>query len=236
MINLHAQSGGHALLVMTMALLDHHNLFEELNLDRATMMRFLRAIETGYGDNKYHNSVHGADVALSTHLFFHKFGLLKRLSKTDIFSAIIGAVIHDFNHPGTTNAHESRALTDRAVCHSDISTLEAHHLHSTFTLLRQPGLDIFESMKTEDRAECRKLIIGLVLATDLAKHMDTVKWLRNLANEKGFAKAQSFGEEGEWTSPLHDSKEIEVPRLLSIAVKWADLGHVCKNNELHRTW
>ena len=236
MIALNEQSGGHALLVMTLALLDHHNLFEELNLDRATMTRFLRAIEAGYGNNKYHNSMHGADVALSTHLFFHKFGLIGRLSKIEIFSGIIGAVVHDFNHPGTTNAHESRALTDRAICHSDISTLEAHHLQSTFALLQQPGLDIFETLKPEVKSECRKLIIGLVLATDLAKHMDTVKWLRDLANTEGFSKAQSHGEEDEWKSPLNDDKTIDVPRLLSIAVKWADLGHVCKSNELHRLW
>ena len=235
-LKIHNMTNGHALLTVGLAILDFHDLFSALSLDRATMTRFLQAAESNYGNNGYHNSRHGADVALSVHLFFTQFGLVKRLSKLELFSLIIAAIMHDFNHPGTMNAHEIRTHTERALTHSDDSVLESHHLESTFTLLKQPQLDIFAKMKPEDQSMCRDIIIKTVLITDMAKHNDFVGCLKTLASTRGFAAAQAQGKEDEWTSPLSDSDAVNLQFLLNIAVKWADLGHVCKLNDLHRLW
>ena len=59
----------------------------------------------------YHNSKHGADVALSLHVFLSQFQLVGRLTKLELFAAILGALCHDFNHPGTNNSHEQRVRT-----------------------------------------------------------------------------------------------------------------------------
>ena len=155
-LGLHADSGGHAMLLIGEALFECHGLYEGCNLDRDVVRAFLLGVEAGYGGNPYHNAAHGTDVALSLHLFLTRCRLAGRLSKTQTLAAIVGALVHDFNHPGTTNAHEAKVSTSRALAHSDRSILERHHLHSTFALLaRHPSLDLFADLHPEARGEVR---------------------------------------------------------------------------------
>ena len=84
--------------------------------------------------------------------------------------------------------------------------------------------------------QVRALIIDLVLATDLASHFEHVDRVRELAAARGAAAAgASSSGASTWTSPLA-TDEVDVPTLLSIAIKFADLGHVLKTWEAHATW
>jgi hypothetical protein len=50
-----------------------------------------------------------------------------RLTKLRLLAALVGALVHVFNHPGTNNGHEARARTERARTHMD-SVLERHQI------------------------------------------------------------------------------------------------------------
>ncbi|KAL1508609.1 hypothetical protein AB1Y20_004706 [Prymnesium parvum] len=234
MLALDEASGGHSLLLIGEALLNRHDLVSHFNLDRVTIRRFLVAAEAAYakpGCSKlYHNSIHGADVALGTHLFLTKFGQVERLSKVQLLAVLVAAMMHDFNHPGTTNPHEVRVGTSRAHMHSDSSVLERHHLHSTFCLLSYEQFNIFAPLSTEDRRSVRALMIELVLATDLARHFDFVSRLRTLCSTQG-ASAWQGG--GPWTSTFH---EVDLSLVLQVAIKFADLGHATRAVDIHRQW
>lgn len=231
---LHQASGGHALLLVGMALLERHDLFSSCHLDRKTVQRLLLVMEAGYGDNAYHNSCHGADVALSVHRFLVEYQLLARLTKLDILAALVAAMAHDFNHPGTSNAHEVRVGTKRAHRHADLSVLERHHLHSLFELLQQPRLDIFARLSPDERKAVRSLVVELVLSTDLTRHVESVTQLRMLASRRGFALTGAHGDS--WRSPFLDSEEVAVDTLLSTIIKFSDLGHVTKTRAQHIEW
>ena len=258
-------SGGHALLLVGEALFEWHKLHEPCHVDREVLHRFLRALEACYGGQEYHNAMHAADVALGVHYFIVNFGLTARLTKLELLAALVGAFVHDFNHPGTNNRHEVRAGTERALTHTD-AILERHHLHSTFTLLAAtPAFDLFGAMPTDDEEACRKLIVDMVLATDLKMHFDIISTLRTLAAQHGHAavvsaealrKLQCFGrstggeqrgvraervpvelsERAEWTSPFQVQALVGVPLLLAVALKFADLGHSFKPFHLHKQW
>jgi hypothetical protein len=116
-------SGGHALLLVGEALFEWHQLHEPCHVDRKVLHHFLRALEACYGNHEYHNSMHGADVALGVHHFIVNFGLTARLTKLELLAALVGALVHDFNHPGTNNGHEVRARTERARTHTSTSSL-----------------------------------------------------------------------------------------------------------------
>ena len=262
-IRLDELSGGHALVLLGEALCERHGLYDSppCSLDRSTVRRFLLALEAAYGSNPYHNSIHGADVAFSVHLFLTRFGLSERLTKLEMAAAVFGALIHDFNHPGSNNAHEVRTRTSRSITHSDASVLERHHLHSAFTLLMHGPVDIFAQMAAEDRAMVRKLIVDMVLATDLSRHFEFLSTLRQLANEHGASAAagDSYFVEGgaqkppsplarassgrkallapsTWRTPFANKDLVDVQMLLNVAVKFADLGHSFKLPDQHRKW
>ena len=57
-------------------------------------------MERDYGSNPYHCSIHAADVLLSVHLFLTQFGMTEILTDLEMLAALLGAIMHDFNHPG----------------------------------------------------------------------------------------------------------------------------------------
>ena len=177
---------GHALYVTAMSVLQRHDLVAACNVDPAALTAFLLRIESKYGTGTYHNSVHGADVMLHMHLLLDQHGLTKRLSKQQLFAAFIGALIHDFNHPGSTNAHEIKTGSFLALTYSDSSVLERHHLASSFAVMRTKGYDILSGLSPDDYKTVRSTVIELVLSTDLAGHFDFLIKLRALSATRGW--------------------------------------------------
>ena len=130
-----------------------------------TFSSFLVAIESRYGSNPYHNSMHAADVLITMHLFLSETDVASQLPKVVLLAAFVGAICHDFNHPGTSNAHEINRMSPLAITYSDSSPLERHHLASTFGLLNIARYNIFAGLSFEDFRKARALIIDLVLHT-----------------------------------------------------------------------
>jgi hypothetical protein len=148
-IALHTASGGHALSVLGELVFTRHQLVGAA-VRLPTLRTFLARMEAEYGDNPYHCSIHGADVMLSVHLFLSRFGFVHRLSRVQLLAALVGAIVHDFRHPGTTNAHEVKVRTHRATLHSDSSVLERHHLASAFSVLDEPGHTLLEDLNPDE--------------------------------------------------------------------------------------
>ena len=186
-ILLDAESNGHALLLLGEAIFERHGLVEACALDRQKVRSFFAELGARYGRGQYHNAIHGADVMLSTHLFVTEFGLVERLTKLQLFALLLGAVVHDYNHPGTSNAHEVKMRTKLAMIYSDQSVLEQHHLASAFAVIHSHGTDVLSGLKAEEYAEVRSLVIEMVLHTDLSKHFDFIARLKTLASSKGHA-------------------------------------------------
>mmetsp|Transcript_23687 Transcript_23687/g.53869 ORF Transcript_23687/g.53869 Transcript_23687/m.53869 type:complete len:163 (-) Transcript_23687:1596-2084(-) len=80
----------------------------------------------------------------------------------------------------------------------------------------------------------RALIVDIVLATDLSRHIEYVNKLRLLAARKGHALTSGLG--SDWASPFLDPSEVDTSLLLCAVIKWADLGHVAKPTRLHVAW
>lgn len=58
--------------------------------------------------------------------------------------------------------------------------LENHHVASAFSLLRRPEHNILGSMSRSERARLRKLVIDLVLATDMKQHFPIISHFSTL--------------------------------------------------------
>lgn len=67
--------------------------------------RFARAHHSGYCrfKNPYHNNLHAADVAQTVHHVLCQTGLMHWLTDLEIFATLVAALIHDYEHTGTTN-------------------------------------------------------------------------------------------------------------------------------------
>lgn len=202
-LSLQEASRGHALYLLGLAVFERHNLLKACRIDMRAFERFLLRMEHGYGANPYHNSMHGADVLMTTHLFLSKYGFLERLSSLELLASLLGALMHDFNHPGTTNAHEAKLHSARAIIYSDSSILERHHLASSFELLRllkAEGHDLLGGLPAADYQTVRSLIIDIVLHTDLSNHFKFVSRLQALCTAKGHSQSSNTADAAGATS------------------------------------
>ena len=227
-LDLQRACDGHALAMVGADLIEAHGLRTTFGLDAAKMGRFLARVEGDYGnDNPYHNSVHGADVLVATHLFLAKFDVLPHLAPIMLLAGLLAAIVHDFNHPGTNNAFEVKIASPLAVRHSDDSVLERHHLAAAFEILYRKEYDVLEALDGDERKQLRGAMIDVVLATDLRGNFDFIKKLEKIPRK---------GPEPDAPWPLPRDAKDDPKLALTVAVKFADIGHALKPFDQHEKW
>lgn len=95
---------------------------------------------------------------------------------------ILGAAVHDYEHPGVNNTYLINSADKLAVRYNDESVLESHHIASASDLMKTPQYDIFRKMLPEERLEIRKRMIHMVLATDMSKHFKDLGTFKSKIN------------------------------------------------------
>ncbi|CAF4630312.1 unnamed protein product, partial [Didymodactylos carnosus] len=99
-------------------------------------------------------------------------------------SAIFASAIHDVDHPGVTNPFLINTKNDLALTYNDDSVLENHHLAVAFKLLQADERNIFSHLTTKQMKTLRKIVIDMVLATDMSKHMQLLADLKTMIETK----------------------------------------------------
>eukprot|EP00741_Cyanophora_paradoxa_P015443 tig00020892_g14906.t1 len=106
-------------------------------------------------------------IATNTVVYSADGGLRPYVRSADVLAALVAAAVHDLDHTGWTNGFEEHSALTR-----------------TFAMLRDPDCDFLASCTREQRAEFRRSVIALVLATDMSRHLETVSaWKALLVTE-----------------------------------------------------
>ena len=136
------------------------------------LQRFIAVIDAAYADNPYHNRVHAADILQSTFALVHHCPtLLRHMSPTERLALLLAAACHDVQHPGRSNAFLVATNDPLAVRYGNRSVLEHHHLAAAFDVMRNPACDVTCMLGAEAASELRALMAGLILSTDMSKHV-----------------------------------------------------------------
>ena len=77
--------------------------------------------------------------------------------------------------------------SELALMYNDESVLENHHLAVAFKLLQEENCDIFVNLSKKQRQTLRKMVIDMVLATDMSKHMSLLADLKTMVETKKVA-------------------------------------------------
>ncbi|GLC38258.1 hypothetical protein PLESTB_000940300 [Pleodorina starrii] len=169
-------SQGHALSCLGFYLLHREGLISQFRIRPTKLARLLRTLESGYPSNPYHNSTHAADVLQTLHVLLRGSGLSAAtsgghyLDRLGLMAAYFAAMIHDHGHPGLTSDFLVGTSHPLALRYNDRSPLENHHGASFFELMGQQGLEALEGLAGAERSAFRKLVLDLVLATDMKQH------------------------------------------------------------------
>ncbi|NWI67650.1 PDE4B phosphodiesterase, partial [Todus mexicanus] len=203
------------------------DLMKTFRIPVNTFITYMLTLEDHYrADVAYHNNIHAADVAQSTHVLLSTPALEAVFTDLEIMAAIFASAIHDVDHPGVSNQFLINTNSELALMYNDASVLENHHLAVGFKLLQEENCDIFQNLSKKQRQSLRKMVIDMVLATDMSKHMNLLADLKTMVETK---KVTSLG------VLLLDNYSDRI-QVLQNMVHCADLSNPTKPLELYRQW
>ncbi|NWS27798.1 PDE3B phosphodiesterase, partial [Polioptila caerulea] len=150
--------------------------------------------------------------------------LASNIPALELMALYVAAAMHDYDHPGRTNAFLVATNAPQAVLYNDRSVLENHHAASAWNLfLSRPEYNFLSNLDHVEFKRFRFLVIEAILATDLKKHFDFLAEFN--------AKVNDMNSNGiEWSN--------ENDRLLAcqICIKLADINGPAKVRDLHLKW
>ncbi|XP_030322066.1 cAMP-specific 3',5'-cyclic phosphodiesterase 4C isoform X3 [Calypte anna] len=220
-------SGNRPLTVIMYSIFQERDLMKTFHIPVDTFITYMLTLEDHYHiDVAYHNNIHAADVAQSTHVLLSTPALEAVFTDLEIMAAIFASAIHDVDHPGVSNQFLINTNSELALMYNDASVLENHHLAVGFKLLQEENCDIFQNLSKKQRQSLRKMVIDMVLATDMSKHMNLLADLKTMVETK---KVTSLG------VLLLDNYSDRI-QVLQNMVHCSDLSNPTKPLELYRQW
>ncbi|XP_055007796.1 cAMP-specific 3',5'-cyclic phosphodiesterase 4D-like isoform X1 [Boleophthalmus pectinirostris] len=220
-------SGSRPLTVTMYTIFQERDLLKSFKIPADTFITFMMTLEEHYhADVAYHNNIHAADVVQSTHVLLSTPALEAVFTDLEILAALFASAIHDVDHPGVSNQFLINTNSELALMYNDASVLENHHLAVGFKLLQEENCDIFQNLSKKQRQSLRKMVIDMVLATDMSKHMNLLADLKTMVETK---KVTSLG------VLLLDNYSDRI-QVLQNMVHCADLSNPTKPLELYRQW
>ncbi|XP_042898223.1 dual specificity calcium/calmodulin-dependent 3',5'-cyclic nucleotide phosphodiesterase 1A isoform X3 [Parasteatoda tepidariorum] len=216
---LNSVAGGQCLRYMGHYLLNRFGLIQKFKIPTAALESFLVQIENGYERyrNPYHNNMHAADVTQTVAYLLCQAGLANWLTDIEIFATLFAAIIHDYEHTGTTNSFHVMSGSETALLYNDRSVLENYHISQSFRLLKDEEHCILNNLSKEEFREFRALVIDMVLATDMSSHFQQIKTMKSLLAHSDFSS-------------------MDKAKVLSLMLHCCDISHPAKDWNLHFRW
>jgi len=220
-------SNNRPLTAVTFRVFQVRDLMSVFKIPASNLVALLLTLEDHYlKEVPYHNSTHAADVTLSMNSLLGTPALESVFTPLETLSAIFASAVHDVDHPGLTNQYLINTSSELALMYNDESVLENHHLAVAFKLLQNPDCDIFVNLNRKQRQTLRKMVIDMVLATDMSKHMSLLADLKTMVETKKVAGSGVL---------LLDNYTDRI-QVLQNMVHCADLSNPTKPLEAYKLW
>ena len=211
------------LVLISKYIFNHFNFSEIINQKKYE--NWCDKIAKGYNrNNYYHNDLHAADITHTSFIYL-KFGLIHEIAKLDnsmVCAVIVSCICHDFKHPGVNNNYLIETNNNIALTYNDISVLENMHVSEAFKLMHSDNnCNIFEGFDREKYKIMRKQIINCVLSTDMAKHSQSIEFLKKCLMENN--KPEDNDKQDYMDLIIHTSDISNPTKIFDIYFKWAKL-------------
>ena len=115
-----------------------------------------------------------------------------KLTKLDALGALLAGVCHDLGHDGFTNGYHVNRLTRRAINCNDVAVQESFHASELFRILDDEAHNFLDVLSRDQLKVLRKRVIGMILATDMQRHVADRHHLDNLCQEYGIVQGNNL--------------------------------------------
>lgn len=233
---LNSATGSKPLSTLACYLFQQHGLIEHFSIDPGCLKKFFEEIENGYDSGEeipYHNRVHATSVLHLTHMLLTHGGIGKLLGndvKLEVMACLLAAAIHDHGHRGLSNPFLVKTNDEWALRYNDQHVNEHHHTSSAFFVLNRPELNFLGHRSADEYRQLRKLVISLVLGTDMAQDKKIVTSFTKIVEA---AVQSNCDAKMDGTVPLSEEDKLVT---LQMMLKCADVGHLTLKWSDHLLW
>ena len=77
----------------------------------------------------------------------------------ELFSAVVGAFVHDVGHTGVNNNFLVQTGSQLALRFNDQSPLENMHVAIAFEAMKEEGCNLISKFTPDEKRECRKSLL-----------------------------------------------------------------------------
>jgi len=201
------------------------NLPEDLGIPIEKMKRFILGVRDRMLDNPYHNWTHIFDVTQTVYSLGVENSVLPTLTDMECFALMVSAMCHDLEHPGVNNLFLIKSRSSLATLYNETSILEKHHSFRAFELMLHSNINLLAGLSSEDYDTFREMVMSIILATDMARHAEYMRRLKEL------------------TTPPDQRDDTSLPPpepdslfYMEILIKCADTSNVLKPFDVARKW
>ena len=177
---------GISLFKMIFHIFSKYHLLETFGVTNDTFFRFLFAIRQTYNEVPYHNWTHACDVTQFVACQISAANLDEVYTRFELYALLISAICHDANHNGYNNTYNIKSETPLGILFKDQSVMEMHHVTVTIRVLEDEQCNMFKTLSPADTSKIWKLVIDLILCTDMAKHFSFLKQIDELISSDSF--------------------------------------------------
>eukprot|EP01038_Epipyxis_sp_PR26KG_P015053 gene15053-20254_t len=206
---------------------------QELGVDQTTLARFILETAKKYHDRPFHNLQHATCVTHMTMMLIRETRASDNLKPYQLFGILVGAFVHDVDHPGNTNLFEINTQSELALRYNDQSVLENHHCSTAFTIMNHRNTQILSNFPKLIAKEIRRLIICCVLATDISVHIDLIDSMK-LVIEHGWNFNETKDQEFLGKMLVHAADLSNPVRPFHMARKWAERISIEFNEQVEK--
>jgi len=210
------------------------NAEEEFKVPPGACKAFLKEISGKYLDNTYHNYKHGYDVAHTVWRLVSVPGLNLVFSHLEFLSLIVAAVAHDVGHPGVNNLYLVKAKNELALLHNDRSPLENMHCAVLYDVLSRPATNIFVNFTDKQWRDSRKIILGVILGTDMSHHFEQISKTQLFLEVNGDDTAKFCSGQKDTIEAFAEEKDRMF--ILEICLHCADISNPFKPFKICAKW
>ena len=222
---------------LSMLLMSSLGLSESFNIDATkwrTFMLKVSSLMTCHG-NPYHNYYHISDVAQTCFVLLTRFEASDLFLSHEILSLMVSSFVHDLDHPGMNNNYQVNKGTELAIRYNDASVLENHHCSLAFEVINSPECGILDGLDYSTRRSVRKLMINIILATDMTFHFALQADVTKLASRDCFRAPTEHPTIPQDTLSMELADEERVT-LLKVVLHVSDISNSAKAWNISKKW
>uniref|UniRef100_A0A0G4I932 PDEase domain-containing protein n=1 Tax=Chromera velia CCMP2878 TaxID=1169474 RepID=A0A0G4I932_9ALVE len=146
---------------------------------------------------------------------------------------VTAALCHDVGHPGENNNFQKTSRSSLAVIYNDKAVLENFHAAETFRILASEQCNFSEAMSPQDFGVFREHVVDLILATDMAVHMEFLSKFKVRLESDDFLQGPELEGDGKGAAEVEKQLKIDTGLLAQACIKAADIGHSAKPWDVH---